>query len=400
MQQTEITLPTPLANGNYHVCVDARSVYGEAKSATNNGLPFTVETIDDIPPGPFTINGPTGTIFTSLPTVQWSAAEGADKYDLVIATDAACVNAVQNHPDLTATSFSLTDPLADQLYFTCVTALDEAGNTTAADNNGLAFTVDAVDDIPPGPFDILGPTGTITDDMPEVSWDESTDALSYNVIVADDAECTSPVETMNDVAATSVMVSNPLADGDYFTCVTSFDAAGNSTAANNNGLAFSVDAIDDVPPGPFDILSPSGQIPTKTPTVTWTVSQDAVKYDLGISLTADCSEIMVLEPAITTTSHTLPSELPIGTYSTCLTAYDAADNTINASNNGLVFTIKLPLPARHEIFVTSANTYLDGSPSYPPSYPGFGHLNAADWICSFSAFNAGKIPGWDGQSTP
>lgn len=50
----------------------------------------------------------------------------------------------------------------------------------------------------------------------------------------------------------------------------------------------------------------------------------------------------------------------------------------------------------HRVFITSANSNIDGTESYPPSYPNFGGFHAADYIITYSAFFAGFHPSdWD-----
>ncbi|MEZ4743726.1 MAG: hypothetical protein R3B45_14995 [Bdellovibrionota bacterium] len=400
LTSTSVAISTPLADGAYFICVGAFDFAGNATSALNNPLSFIVDAIDDVPPGVFDITAPTGTVNTSMPTVQWTTSTDAVAYDLTIAFDTSCFLPAVRYNDLTGTSFTLPTSLLDNTYYVCMTSKDQANNMTTASNNGLQFIVDAIDDVPPGPFDILGPVGTLDIDAPTISWTASQDAVKYNIFIATDAECINRIQTILGVIGTSVGVVAPLQDGDYFTCMSSEDSAGNQTAATNNGLAFTIDAVDTAPPGPFDVVAPSGDVLTQTPTFSWTASVDAVSYDLTIASDASCTTPVLVVTDILDISHTLTTALAPDTYSSCVRAYDQAGNFTDATNNGLAFTVKAPLPAHHEIFVTSAVTGLDGSPAFPPSYPEFGHLDAADWICSFAAADGGRNPGWDGLSTP
>ena len=127
---------TTLADGTYYTCVVASDEVGNTTDATNNGLSFEVDTT---PPEAFAILGPSGTINVSTPDVTWEAAVGASRYDLVVSTASDCSVVTQEALGLTGTSYTLEE-LAENTYYACVTAEDEAGNTTAATNSGLAFT--------------------------------------------------------------------------------------------------------------------------------------------------------------------------------------------------------------------------------------------------------------------
>lgn len=119
---------------------------------------------------------------TARPTFAWEISSDAVSYFLSIATDSACNDVVLN-VNLATNTYGLGQDLADGVYYTCVTSADDAGNTTTASNNGLQFEIDAIDDIPPGTFDITGPTGTSDEDMPTITWTASVDAVRYVVFV-------------------------------------------------------------------------------------------------------------------------------------------------------------------------------------------------------------------------
>src|SRR5690606_11891370 len=71
--------PSAIPDGAFHICVATRSVSGLTTNATNNGLQGVVDTL---PPGDFEILRPTGTVIGLTQTAEWSAAAGAEKYNL------------------------------------------------------------------------------------------------------------------------------------------------------------------------------------------------------------------------------------------------------------------------------------------------------------------------------
>jgi hypothetical protein len=50
------------------------------------------------------------------------------------------------------------------------------------------------------PFDILAPVGTIDDSTPEISWEASTEAVAYDVVISTNDNLSSPIQTFDDVA--------------------------------------------------------------------------------------------------------------------------------------------------------------------------------------------------------
>jgi len=392
---TSQILTQPLADGDYFICVEASDLAGNSTVASNNAIGFTVDAIDDIPPGTFSITDPSGNLQTARPTFAWEVSSDAVNYTLSVATDSAC-NYVVLNTNLAANTYALDQDLADGVYYTCVTSADDAGNTTTASNNGLQFEIDAIDDIPPGTFDITGPTGTSDEDMPTITWTASVDAVRYVVFVGQDPTCNASISA-HSVIGLSYQVETPLPEGEYVSCVFALDAAGNQTPANNNGLGYTIAFPDTAPPGEFTITGPSGLTYDEAPLIEWTVSLDAVKYELAIATDAGCVNAVQMYPEITGTSFQIPAPLPHDIFYSCVTSFDAAGNSTLASNNGLEFEVKIPMPERHEIFVTPGDYSMARSNSFPP-HPGvISHLGDADWHCSYLAAisKRGGVDGWD-----
>jgi len=148
--------------------------------------------------------------------------------------------------------------------------------------------------------------------------------------------------------------------------------------------------------GAFQILAPSGTITDATPIIKWEPSANAVTYDLTIARNDDCSDPVYDINDLTVNSWQIPAPLAEGVYHSCLAAKGVEGTTKGADNNGQSFVIAFQTPsARHILFATSALAMVDGSPAFPPVYPGFGHLDAADWICTFRASEANLIEDWD-----
>lgn len=340
------------------------------------------------PPAPFAITGPTGLIDGQLPSVTWEQSTGATFYDVAIATDASCSDSVASFENVDDLTVITATPLATGTYFSCVTAKNDEGLTTAATNNGLQFDVDVT---APEAFSVVGPTGNLTDNSPLVEWQAAAGAETYDLTLASDAGCTNAVLSQAGLTDTTFQTSS-LADGAYFVCVTAKDDAGNMTLATNNGLGFTIDTM---PPSAFAILGPLGETGDNTPEVQWEASSGAISYDVTVASDSSCS--VVIESATTTTTSFEASELADGTYYTCVVATDDFGLTTEATNNGAEFTVSTAPALTHTVFATSIQTNLTTSTAVPPSLPTFGGIEAASWICTLRAFSAGLFTGWNGQ---
>lgn len=377
-------LVSQLADGTYFSCVTAKDTMGHSTIASNNGLSFTVDTLA---PLPFNIVGPSGFISTATPTVSWQVAEGASVYELVISSSSDCSSVVQEFVGVPGTSQTVSE-LVDGSYFICVTALDSLNHETVATNNGLGFTVDT---LAPAPFEIVSPTGLISDESPLVSWNVSDGAVSYDLVISTVSDCSVATQQFSDLISTSQELA-PLVDGTYHICVTAKDEVGHAISASNNGLSFTIDVTA---PLAFSILGPSGTITINRPTVSWEPSVDAISYDVVVSVSSDCSAPVQQFVDLTGTSQVL-SALSDGTYFTCVTAEDAVGHVTLASNNGLMFTINTAPVLRHTIFVTSFQNTIITDSTFPPPEGMIGSLEGADWNCTWAAYIAGLISQWDG----
>ena len=402
---TSVTLATPLDDGTYYIGVTAERTNtapvidagadvtidegswfiglgsfddpDNTRDAENNGLSFEVAAAV---PGPFDITGPASPVIIETPTVTWEASAGAINYDLVISANSDLSSPLQTFDDVSGTS-QLLGTLANGTYYVGITAENNLGNTTVADNNGFSFDVSVSY---PAPFSITGPISPVTTETPTVTWEASANATGYDLIVATDMDGQNAVQSYNglDVSLTSQLL-DPLADGTYFVLVTAFDDFGHETDASNNGLAFSVFAT---PPGPFDITGPTSPVTdTQTPLLTWEASAGATQYDVIISTTSDGSSPVVTYDDVIGTSQLL-GPLANGTYYALVTAENVFDNSTDATNNGFSFEIAYVPPKEHTIFITGDQTYIDRNETYPPNFRLMGWLPGSRLHCTLSGF--------------
>lgn len=103
------------------------------------------------PPAAFGITAPSDTASAVNPatlTIAWDAADGAESYELIIATDASFTDVVLTAPDLSDTSFALAPgSLAFcTTYYVGVSAVNSTGQTEAA-NQPVSFSTRALADL-------------------------------------------------------------------------------------------------------------------------------------------------------------------------------------------------------------------------------------------------------------
>lgn len=281
---------------------------------------------DTDPPSSFAIIGPASYATSPTPTLSWSAAKGASRYDVVITSSPQCTSDEhQSHQGLTATELTLRS-LADGAYFACVTASDEAGNRALADNSPYPF---AVDTSAPADFVMTGPSALSSSRTPLAQWSEAAGASTYTLQISASDDCSTPLQAydgLESIAGTTPsQILTPLPDGTYFACVTALDAAGNATKAPAH--AFTIDAS---PPGSFETVAIASPGNDPTPTLAWSVATDAIAYAVTIATASDCGDSVQLYSPLEASTLTL-QPLADGAYHACVSAFDAAGNVTSAS---------------------------------------------------------------------
>ncbi len=97
--------------------------------------------IDGEPPGAFSISGPTDPVYASSQSVSFTAAAGVLNYDVIVSTTNDCASHIGGSP-FNAVNGAQNVTLNDGVYYACVTARDNAGNTTDASNQPYKFEVE------------------------------------------------------------------------------------------------------------------------------------------------------------------------------------------------------------------------------------------------------------------
>ncbi len=206
------------ADGTYAYVV--RAVDGAGNLSPVTSISVTVDTVAPPTPAAPSLTTPTA----SLPSLAWSASSGATSYRVL--RDGAVVATTAS------TTWTETAALADGTYAYAVSAVDAAGNASAASS---ASTV-VLDRAAPSAVTGLAATSP-TASAPSLSWTAATDATSgvalYRVL-RDGVEI-GTTTSLGYVDAASI------ADGVHGYDVIAVDAAGNASAAAS--IAVTVDTV-------------------------------------------------------------------------------------------------------------------------------------------------------------
>jgi hypothetical protein len=240
-----------------------------------------------------------------LPTFRWTTSQGAARYELQVASDAAFSSVLADLDTLPPEAISATLdaplPAGTQLYWR-VLAIDSVRTTTAT-NAPSAFTTAAI----PGTFAVISPAPGATG-VPlsaAFSWSASAGADGYTFAL----DGAAPIELPASVTSFTPAAPLDSAKG-YAWHVTAHNAQGTRDVA----AMFTTGTG----PGPFSVIAPApgagGQ--ALQPTLSWTSSAAASTYSVQLATDAAFTPPLLFEDdAVTTTSATVPATLnPNTTY--------------------------------------------------------------------------------------
>ncbi len=224
---------TPFKPGDtFRWWVRALDQNGGDASAWSSPLTFSVTAL----PVP-TLLGPGSTVMNAEPTFTWTAAAGADHYDIWVSDLTTKQGPVQRNQAVVGTSWVPSLPLTPGDKFQCwVRALDSTGTNAGAWSNPLTFSVS----VPAAPK-LIGPSGAGTAATPSFTWNAVVGADHYDIWVDDVTTGQSAVLRNQTVIGPAWTAPTPLHSGDtYRWWVRAVDASGFDPGAWSAFLNFSV----------------------------------------------------------------------------------------------------------------------------------------------------------------
>jgi hypothetical protein len=228
-----------LADGqSYYACVRSRDAAGNVSDWALSGGSITIDTT--LPAAPTDLTPAAEFVATTSVSMSFtpSLAPDISHYTAVACENSNCIDGCSAAETITASPVVLGGLVNGRTYTLCMTSHDQAGNSSAWAQAASTVTVDTV---APGPFTISGPAAVNYTQTVNVSFTAAEGASSYELKVAQSADCSSPLQTFTGITATQAV---SLADGLYNLCMTARDEAGNTTAAGNNGYSIEIETTD------------------------------------------------------------------------------------------------------------------------------------------------------------
>jgi hypothetical protein len=317
------TPTSALATGSYQAWVQAFNSAGNS-AGWSAGISFTL-TGAAAP----TLTAPTGSSSNNSPTFNWTATSGATGYDLWVNNLSTGQNQVIRQQNVTGTTFTPANPLPAGSYVAWVQAFNGSG-PLGGWSAGLNFTI-----VAPAAPTVTAPAAVITSTTPTFTWNASAGATQYDVW-ADNLTTGQTQVVRQTVTANSLTPASPIPRGQYVVWV----RAGNSTGDFGQWSAGYGFLIDTTAPAIPTITAPGSPTPLVTPTITWSASTGATRYDLWVD-NLSSGQAQVIRQNLTANTFMPTTPLKVGSYVAWVQAFDNANQTRgwSASFN---FTVTLP----------------------------------------------------------
>lgn len=243
--------------------------------------------------------------FDTLPSFTWTSLPDVASVQLWVQRGSAVVI---NESGLTGTEFVPASPFSPGAYRWWIRPFHASGRGGAWSELGEFFIG--------GRPTVLGPSGTITDSLPTITWDDVEGAGSWEIYLFND-DGLGLIHRESGITGTSYS-SFPLADGNYRVWVKSYKANGDS-GLWSRPIGFTVDAAaTSIAATPISPVTPTFDT---TPTFEWTAESGAATFDLYLSN----GQTAVSQSNIATTLFTPTTPLAAGVWQWWVRARDAAN---------------------------------------------------------------------------
>ncbi|MDA1017876.1 MAG: hypothetical protein O3A00_25890 [Planctomycetota bacterium] len=336
--ETEFTPPLPIPEGNYTVEIRAIADSGIA-SAWSPKVAFRV----DLPtPTSPTLEVFNGTVSTTRPVFQWRSSGSDERFDISVHDLTHDNRPILRNKNLTLDSWKPAESLAEGDYRFWVRSANRADEWSRW-SSGVTFSVA----VPrPSTTTIVGPVRQ-EDGSLMLSWNRSpwVNDLWVNDLL------TRQRQVFRDERFTSNtwLANTDLSAGHYRAWVRGVNELG---VAGPWGEGFNFRLNVGVPV-PSNFTSPV-VFGSEFPTITWTASEHAVRYDLWINHSTSGKSQIVRQRNLTTTAFTPTSRLPDGSYQAWVTALGPGMTT-GRSSPRFEFEIHTDRPGLLEFTAPDAN---------------------------------------------
>eukprot|EP00913_Durusdinium_trenchii_P008869 g8335.t1 len=278
----------------------------QQKGVWSAPLEFTIQNGGSTPlPGKPVLTGPNGTIGDNTPTITWNAAPNAADYDL-LAYDLNTGQQIAG-TEVAGTSYTPSSPWPDsqiQVFVLGVNSADQDGPWS----DPLVFTIQSGSPAP-GTVTIAGPSGTINDDTPTITWNAATNAATYELL-AYDLNSGQQVASVSGLTATSFTPGSAWPSSTMQVFVRGVNSSG-TAGAWSAAHQFDIQGSDPAP-GTVTVTGPSSSTTDDTPTITWNAASNAATYDLLV-YDLNSGQQVASETSLNAMSYTPGSAWPTST---------------------------------------------------------------------------------------
>ncbi|MHA1779109.1 MAG: Ig-like domain-containing protein, partial [Candidatus Heimdallarchaeaceae archaeon] len=230
------------------------------------------------PPAPSIVSPEDSALLnTSSINFDWTDSPEAVGYQILVSTDSDFTSAVIN---TTTTSSSYSATLDDGTYYFKVRAYD-ALNNLGEWSDICTFTIDTS---PPEVPTITYPFDGIAtnDNTTTITWGAVSDAVEYRLRIFEEGANSPFVDII--IAGQTQYTTSELNDGVYEIHLSAKDAAGNWSS--ETVVSYTIDTL---PPADVTLSDPNNDtlITTSSPILNWNKIDDAMKYEIQLSIYAD-----------------------------------------------------------------------------------------------------------------
>lgn len=256
---------------NYTINVTAKNVDGTGALATS-----TFRTILGVP----SLSTPTNNSFNNplAGNLTWTSVTGATTYDLRVATDAAFTNVIITQNDIATTSYAYSGLVNNQKYYWYVRAKNAEGTGSFSSSFGFTTVL--------GTVVLASPANNATQVAldPTLTWTALAGATVYHVQVSTNPAFSSFVYENENLAATSIGLTNLNGKTNYYFRVKGKNQnnSGDFSAANMFTTVLAKVVLSSPANNAQGIVAASG-------TLSWVSQAGVTGYDLLVSKNIDLS---------------------------------------------------------------------------------------------------------------
>lgn len=266
---------------------------------------------------------PAGQIQGRSPQFQWSAVDGAVRYEIWV-QQLETNQRVLYSDRLTGTSATTNVELPDGNYRWWIRAYDSVGRAGSW-SFSADFSVSAQSLELPVP---QNPSGQISSVRPQFQWSSANGASRYELWVIS-RDTNQRVLHGDQITGNSAQGNIDLPAGSYRWWVRAFDAQGNASQWSNS-TDFTIVASQQGVTTPTAV-SPIGSVNSSTPRFEWTVVNGAVRYELWVT-NNDSRQRVIHSDSLTSNAATISNGLAQGNYTWWVRAFDSADRATSWSS--------------------------------------------------------------------